>query len=234
MSLFTGTVDKIGHVTEGVVHLLNGNRLLNPKTVETDKILTKYPINQFDRRDRAKRFQVDETLANAKIAMNTEFENKYVELDVHLGGDRTASTEAITYFCDDIADGTANASDSTKSDLLIADGGAFGSGTENVSRAVVNHSLAEVVSLCNEGALFLTFNMLDADNAALSADVTGTVDVAAKTVALTVPNGTTVTALAQVTGTTANDFTSPVVYLIKDAADATLTSYTVTVTIAAP
>jgi hypothetical protein len=249
MSLFKGTVDKIDYVTEGVVHLLNGNRLLNPRTVETDKILTKYPNNPDDRRDRAKKFQIDNTITEAKGFMNTAFENEFIELDVHLGKDRTAATEAITYFCKDIVDGTANASDATKTDLLIADGGGFGSGTENVSKEVVDHSIDEIISLANDGALFLTFNMLAADNAALSVDVTGVVDVAAKTIALDVPNGTVVTALVasftldgdyttvkvstteQVSGTTANDFTAAVDYLIKDAADATLATYEVTVTV---
>ena len=75
------------------------------------------------------------------------------------------------------------------------------------------------------------------------------IDEAAKTVALTVPSGTTVTALVasfttsgasvrvgattQVSGTTANNFTSPVTYTVT-AADATTQEYVVTVTPGAP
>jgi len=74
--------------------------------------------------------------------------------------------------------------------------------------------------------------------------VTGTIDETAKTVALTVPFGTSKTALVatfvttgssvkvgattQISGTTANDFTSPVTYTVT-AADASTQAYVVTV-----
>jgi len=74
--------------------------------------------------------------------------------------------------------------------------------------------------------------------------VVGTINEAAKTIAVTMPSGTSVTALVatftttgasvkvsstiQVSGTTANDFTSPVVYTVT-AVDATTQDYTVTV-----
>jgi len=77
--------------------------------------------------------------------------------------------------------------------------------------------------------------------------VTGTINETAKTIAVTVPNGTNVTALAatfattgasvkvggvaQTSGTTLNNFTSPVVYTVT-AGDASTALYTVTVTIA--
>jgi hypothetical protein len=77
---------------------------------------------------------------------------------------------------------------------------------------------------------------------------TGTIDETAKTIAVTMPNGTDVTALvatstttgasvtagttlAQTSGTTPNDFTSPVAYTVT-AADSTTATYTVTVTVA--
>ena len=75
---------------------------------------------------------------------------------------------------------------------------------------------------------------------------TGTVDEAAKTITVTRPNGTSVTALVatfatngssvkvgttlQSSGTTANDFTNPVAYTVT-AADGTTAVYTVTVTV---
>jgi hypothetical protein len=75
----------------------------------------------------------------------------------------------------------------------------------------------------------------------------GTIDEAAKTIALTVPNGTAVTALvatftttgtgvkvgttAQTSGATANDFSSPVAYIVS-AADGSTATYTATVTVA--
>ncbi len=76
---------------------------------------------------------------------------------------------------------------------------------------------------------------------------TGVINEGAKTIAVTVPNGTNVTALVatftttgavvrvgatvQTSVATANDFTSPVAYIVS-AADSTTATYTVTVTIA--
>jgi hypothetical protein len=78
--------------------------------------------------------------------------------------------------------------------------------------------------------------------------VAGTVSEAAKTIAVTMPSGKNVTTLiatftttgtgvkvgtvAQKSGATANDFTSPVAYIVT-AADNTTVTYTVTVTVAA-
>jgi len=101
----------------------------------------------------------------------------------------------------------------------------------------------------NTAAELLTFSFLDGPNAALSADVVGVVDSEAGTIDLTVPALTVVTALKatftkstgsavavgvtpQVSGTTANDFTSPVEYVVTSAHGETKT-WTVTVTIAA-
>ena len=79
------------------------------------------------------------------------------------------------------------------------------------------------------------------------AGVAGTINETAKTIAVTVPNGTNVTALVatfstngtgvtvaaapQTSGVTANDFTGPVAYVVT-AADSTTALYTVTVTVA--
>lgn len=80
------------------------------------------------------------------------------------------------------------------------------------------------------------------------AGATGTINESAKTIAVTVPYGTNVTAqkatftttgtevkvgaVLQTSGTTANDFTSPVAYIVT-AADGTTATYTVSVTVAA-
>ena len=83
------------------------------------------------------------------------------------------------------------------------------------------------------------------DFLALDPDVIGVIDEGAKTIALTVPNGTVVTALvatftssaasavtvggaAQTSATTENNFTNPVAYLVT-AEDGTTVTYTVTV-----
>jgi FG-GAP repeat protein len=94
-----------------------------------------------------------------------------------------------------------------------------------------------------------SFQFLASVNAALSTDVAGTIDSIAKTISLTVPYGTDVTALVatfiasddtvsvvaatQTSGTTANDFSSSVTYTAS-ASDGATQDYTVSVTIATP
>jgi hypothetical protein len=96
----------------------------------------------------------------------------------------------------------------------------------------------------NEKA-FTAFGFTAASNAALLSDVAGT--VSGSTVSATVPYGTDVSALvatftasgtaiavggtAQISGTTANDFTSSVTYTVT-AEDSSTQDYTVTITIA--
>ena len=98
---------------------------------------------------------------------------------------------------------------------------------------------------------FATFKLLAADQGAdvLAADVTGVIDTAARTVVLTVPvasqgtsfavtalvaswtmaksvtNYVAVGATTQVSGTTANDFTSPVTYRINIGTEGAVTVY---------
>jgi hypothetical protein len=103
------------------------------------------------------------------------------------------------------------------------------------------------VTIAPAGAKDLTsFSFLDADNTALTADVDGV--ISGTDISVTVPFDTNVTALVatfattgasvkvgstvQVSGTTANNFTSAVDYIVT-ASDGTTQTYTVTVTIAA-
>ncbi len=98
----------------------------------------------------------------------------------------------------------------------------------------------------NNGSDITSFELKAANNAALSKDIKATIDMDAKTVKLTVPSGTDVTALkayfelsegatasvkaiTQKSGVTANDFTNPVTYTIT-AEDKSTKNYTVTVT----
>ncbi len=91
------------------------------------------------------------------------------------------------------------------------------------------------------------FSFKDAENMALGADATGTVNESNQTIAVSVPYGTDVTALVadfstdgssvsvggtdQTSGSTANDFSSDVTYTVM-AVNTTTQNYTVTVTIA--
>lgn len=107
-------------------------------------------------------------------------------------------------------------------------------------------SYAVIVTVASGGAKDLTaFAFLSSDNLGLAADVTGT--ITGTTVSLTVPSGTPVTGLVaafsttganvkvtgvvQVSGSTANNFTSPVLYRVT-AADGSTRDYMVTVMVA--
>ncbi|MEK7811854.1 MAG: hypothetical protein AAB278_08590, partial [Pseudomonadota bacterium] len=109
--------------------------------------------------------------------------------------------------------------------------------------------LAAFVAGCGGGVITAISNVVSAkaiSNYSL-AGVTGTINETAKTISVTMPSGTAVTALvatfsntgtginvgsvAQTSGTTANDFTGPVVYTVT-AADTTSAAYTVTVNVA--
>ncbi|MBP7736460.1 MAG: hypothetical protein KA369_10850 [Spirochaetes bacterium] len=97
----------------------------------------------------------------------------------------------------------------------------------------------------DSGHSITAFSFTSAKNLGLSADVSGT--ISGTSIAVTVPYGTTVTALkatftttgksvsvggaAQTSGVSANDFTGPVTYTVT-AADGSTRDYTVTVTVA--
>lgn len=102
----------------------------------------------------------------------------------------------------------------------------------------------------NSEALITSFSFLDADNDAFTGeDVVGVIDDELDTIALEVPALTVVTALiatfttsagavvtigvtAQVSGTTENDFTAPVEYIVTAEDEVGTKTYTVTVTVA--
>ncbi len=102
-----------------------------------------------------------------------------------------------------------------------------------------------VIVAADEAKDITAYSFASADNAGFTADVTAV--IAGTSITATVPFGTDVTDLVatfstsgtsvkvgstvQVSGTTANDFTSPVVYTVT-AADNTTKNYTVTVTVA--
>lgn len=117
------------------------------------------------------------------------------------------------------------------------------SDTANKLVSCLNDVIAKVTPLTMTAKALTAFGVTVGGNL-----IAGTINEAAKTVAITVPNGTTVTALVatfthtgvsakigatvQVSGTTANNFTSAVTYIITDALTDTQ-NYVVTVTVAA-
>jgi len=123
--------------------------------------------------------------------------------------------------------------------VAYADEASYTIGTSNVTLYAQWKNSAKEIT---------TYKFEAAENTALSSDVTGTVDSGAHTVVLTVPYGTTITALkatfalsasattkvgstVQVSGTTANDFTNPVTYTVT-AEDSSTQDWVVTAGIA--
>ena len=112
-------------------------------------------------------------------------------------------------------------------------------------RYLVDLSVDQLNGIAN----ILTFTFLDAGNSGITGgNCAGTIDYDAGTIAVTVPAGSTVTALiatftlstgavakisstTQVSGTTANNFTSPQTYVVTGADNSTK-NFVVTVTIA--
>ena len=155
-----------------------------------------------------------------------------------------ATDQSVTWSVATLSGGTATIN---TSGLLSA----TGVGTVTVTATANDGSGitgTEVITVTAAPALSSTKAITAFSFQGLNPAVTGTVNEGAKTIALTVPNGTTVTALvatftnsaassvtvasvAQVSGTTANNFTSPVSYLVT-AEDSTTATYTVTVTVA--
>ncbi|HEY0192089.1 MAG TPA: hypothetical protein VGC42_13305 [Kofleriaceae bacterium] len=129
---------------------------------------------------------------------------------------------------------TANDFSRIQTYLVTAEDGSTRSYTVNVTGAQSN---AKAIT---------AFSFTKAKNSVLGADVTATIN--GTNIAATVPTGTDVTGLvatftstgtivkvgstAQTSGTTANNFTSPVAYVVT-AADGSTATFTVTVTVAA-
>jgi len=242
MSIFRATIKKENRTTlaSASTRILNTNRIGELKADGSDSVI-KYTRNYWNRNESGDEYTVDETKtvidgfwagSGYKIILSA--------LKKKIDGRIMDYAETISINIDSISYGWADPDDATKSWIECY---------PNTFRKIiyqVNTPIGFLDGLSN----LLTFDFLDTPNAALSADVTGTISYAAgaKAVALTVPNGTTVTALiatftvttgatvkisttAQVSGTTANNFTSAQTYLVTGV-DGRTETYTVTVTIA--
>lgn len=242
MSIFLATVKKENRVTlaSTKVRLFNTNRIGELKADGSDAVF-KYTRNHWADKESADEITVDETKATIDAFYGGD--NYKIILSVlkkKVGGKIVDYADTVTLKLSDIAYGWADPDNSAKSWIDC-----YPNSFQKVTYQV-NAPLAFFDGTEN----FLTFNFMDAPNSALSADVTGVISytAGAKAVALTVPSGTTVTALKatftvttgatvavsstpQVSGTTANNFTNPVAYLVTGVSGRVET-YTVTVTVA--
>lgn len=241
MGIFKGTVQKINRETLSTTkeYLFNTNRIGELIADSTDSIF-KYTKNILDRRESADEFKIDETKETVDgFWGGDDQEIIFSALKKRVDGKGAAIDYAktITVGIDKIGFGWADPDDATKSWIEV-----YGNANKKVLYQI-DQALASLNGLAN----ILTFDFLDADNVALSADALGTIDWDAGTIAVDVPSGTTITALVaaftlttgasvvvgatpQVSGTTANDFTSDVDYDVTGSNGDTKT-FTVTVTI---
>ena len=244
MSIFRGTVKKENRVTltSTKARIFNTNRIGELKADSNDAVI-KYTRNPWDRRESADEYTIDETKAVVDAFWTgDQYPIILSVLKKEIGGKITDYVNTVTLKLSDIAYGWADPDDATKS-WIECYPNAF---------QKVTYKVDAPLGFFDGTANFLTFKFLNAPNAALTVDVTGVISYTAggKTVALTVPNGTTVTALiatftvntgatvkisstTQVSGTTANNFSSAVTYLVTGV-DGRVETYVVTVTVAAP
>ncbi len=179
---------------------------------------------------------------NTDVITDIDEANHTLSVTVPWGVDPTAlvATFAVTGSSVEIS-ATAQSSGATAND--------FTSALTYTVTAVDGSTQDYLVTVTNAAPssdkAFTEFKLEAANNVALSEDVTGDIDEANHTVSLTVPAGTDLTALVatfvtsgnaievasttQVSGTTANDFSSPVTYTVT-AQDGSTQTYIVTLT----
>lgn len=241
MSIAKLTVKKVNRDTLATTktRLFNTNSIGELKVDGSDSIFW-YTENKADRRTTATEYKVDET--NATIAAYFGGAGEYLELSVlkkKVGAVVSDYAYTLKFNLDDIKDGYADPSDSGKSWIVVYPN-AFGK-----IEYQVNAPLGFLDGISN----FLSYKFLDSVNGAdISADATGVIDYAAKTIAIEVNAGATITSLIatfvvssnclayisttlQVSGTTSNDMTNPVVYTLVGA-DGRSVDWTVNTTVA--
>ena len=150
-----------------------------------------------------------------------------IAVTVPYGTDVTALIPTITITGESVSPASGAAQDFTKPVFYTVTSGTGSTQDYTITVTVASISAKSITSFSLDG-------------------VAGTIDETGKTIAVTMPSGTNVTSLVatftttgasvkvgstvQISGTTARNFTNPVVYTVT-AADATTQDYTVTVTL---
>lgn len=241
MSILQATVKKINRTTlsSTKVRLFNTNRIGELKADSNDSIFW-YTDNKLDRRDASDEYKVDETVAT----ISPYFGGGGSEITVpalkkKVDGRTSTYAQSLVLNVDDIFDGYADPSDANKCWLVC-----YPNAFKKVEYQV-NKPLAYFDGVSN----VYSYAFLDSVNGTdITADAVGTINYATKAIAVTVNNGATVTSLQasfvlsdgavayvsttlQVTASTSNNFTNPVVYAVTGV-DGRTVNWTVTVTIA--
>ena len=243
MSIFQATVKKINRTTLSATK----TRLFNTKNIGELKVdgsdsIFYYSERKDNDRTPAVEYKVDET--NATITGyygGNGNEISVPALKKKVDGITSTYAKTIALNLDDIIDGYADPDAPTTKCWLVVYPNAF---------KKVEYQVNAPLGFFDGVSNILSYVFLDSVNGAdITADATGVIDHAAKTITVTVNNGATLTSLqasfvlstgasavvgstAQVTAVTSNNFSSPVVYAITGV-DGRVSNYTVTVTAAA-
>jgi hypothetical protein len=219
-------------------YLFNTDQIAELKADSNDSIFYYTRNPKFDRESFTE-YKVDETKATVDaLIVGYDVPLSLPALKKKVGAKIEDYAQTITIHQKDVGFGWADPDDAAKSWLEV-----YSSAFSKVTYQV-NLSLDQLSGVAN----ILTYKFLDSLNSAFTGgDRTGTIDYAANTIAIAVPAATTVTALVasftlstgasakvsstlQVSGTTTNNFTSPVAYVVT-AANGSTRTFTVTVTI---
>lgn len=241
MSIFVGTIKEIDRKALSATkkQIFNTNRIGELKADSSDSVFI-YTDNKFDRREAAHEYKVDETKATLDAQWGGNGNELVVSaLKKKLDSQTKDYAETITVNLDDIYGGYSDTDDSDKTWLKLY---------PNTFKKV-EYQVDAPIDYFNGLSNFLSYSFLDSVNgAAINADAVGTIDYANKTIAVTVNSGATVTGLkatftvstgctvyvsstAQVSGSTANNFSSPVTYILTGA-NGVAVNWVVTVTVA--
>jgi len=241
MSILLATVKKINRTTLAATK----TRLFNTKNIGELKVdgsdsIFYYTDKKGDDRTPAVEYKVDETNATLTAYYGGNGNEISVPaLKKKVDGITSTYAKTIVLNLDDIIDGYADPDDANKS-WLVCYPNAF---------KKVSYQINKPLAYFDGVSSVFSYAFLDSVNGAdITADATGVINYATKAISVLVNNGATVTSLQasfvlssgasayvgatlQVTASSANDFTNPVVYSVVGV-DGRAVSWTVTVTIA--
>lgn len=238
MSVFKGSQLEVDRKEITGSFLFNTNRIAE-LTVDGSDSQMLYTKNYLEPKNPAHEYKLDET--NATITALYGGDDTVVSLPVlkkKVNGVVSSFAKTVAIGVDKIAYGWADPDNAALSWIEC-----YPNGFKKVLYQV-NLSLDQINGLNN----ILTFKFLDSLNSAfVGGDRTGTINYSTGSIAISVPNATVVTALVgswtvnsdcvvkvgateQVSGTTQNNFTNPVVFTVENPAGQ-IKSFTVTVTI---
>lgn len=242
MSILQATVKKINRTTLSAtkVRLFNTKNIGELKVDGSDSIFY-YTDRKDDDRTPAVEYKVDETNATLSAYYGGNGNEISVPaLKKKVDGITSTYAKTIVLNLDDIVDGFADPDEPTTKCWLVCYPNAF---------KKVSYQINKPLAYFDGVSSVFSYAFLDSVNGAdITADATGVINYATKAIAVTVNNGATVTSLQasfvlssgasayvgatlQVTASSSNDFTNPVVYSVVGV-DGRAVSWTVTVTIA--